>query len=193
MDLNVCLMNDSFPPTIDGVANAVLNYAQNITDAGERCAVVTPAYPDVKDDYRFPVVRYPSLNTTQLTGYRAGVPFAPETIVRLADMQFDLVHTHCPIASTVLARSLRDACPMPVVFTYHTKFDIDIANAIRSEKLQQVAVDLLVCEGVCFGMQVADKDPEEYDMELTEPCEAALPLLVDAVFAELSRRGFVQP
>ena len=144
MDLNVCLMNDSFPPTIDGVTNAVLNYAQNITDAGERCAVVTPAYPDVKDDYRFPVVRYPSLNTTQLTGYRAGVPFAPETIVRLADMQFDLVHTHCPIASTVLARSLRDACPMPVVFTYHTKFDIDIANAIRSEKLQQVAVDLLV-------------------------------------------------
>ncbi|MBQ9045276.1 MAG: glycosyltransferase [Oscillospiraceae bacterium] len=144
MDLNVCLMNDSFPPTIDGVANAVLNYARNITAAGERCAVATPAYPDVTDDYAFPVVRYPSLNTTQLTGYRAGVPFAPETIVRLADMKFDLVHTHCPIASTVLARSLRDACPMPVVFTYHTKFDIDIANAIRSERLQQVAIDLLV-------------------------------------------------
>ena len=144
MDLNICLMNDSFPPTIDGVANAVLNYAENITAAGERCAVVTPAYPDVKDAYPFPVVRYPSLNTTQLTGYRAGVPFAPETVVRLADMKFDLIHTHCPIASTVLARSLRDACPMPVVFTYHTKFDIDIANAIRSERLQQLAIDLLV-------------------------------------------------
>ena len=144
MDLNICLMNDSFPPTIDGVANAVLNYAENITAAGERCAVATPAYPDVRDDYPFPVVRYPSLNTTQLTGYRAGVPFAPETVVRLADMKFDLIHTHCPIASTVLARSLRDASPMPIVFTYHTKFDIDIANAIRSERLQQLAVDLLV-------------------------------------------------
>ena len=43
------------------------------------------------------------------------------------------------------------------------------------------------CEGVCFGMQVADKDPEEYDLHLTEPCAAALPLLVDAVAAELSR------
>ena len=144
MDLNICLMNDSFPPTIDGVANAVLNYAENITAAEERCAVATPAYPDVRDDYPFPVVRYPSLNTTQLTGYRAGVPFAPETVVRLADMKFDLIHTHCPIASTVLARSLRDASPMPIVFTYHTKFDIDIANAIRSERLQQLAVDLLV-------------------------------------------------
>ena len=142
--MNICLMNDSFPPTIDGVANAVFNYAQNLTAAGARCAVVTPAYPGVTDDYAFPVVRYPSLNTTQLTGYRAGLPFAPETVARLADMEFDLIHTHCPIASTVLARSLRDARPTPIVFTYHTKFDIDIANAIRSERLQQLAVDLLV-------------------------------------------------
>lgn len=142
--MNICLMNDSFPPTIDGVANAVFNYAQNLTAAGARCAVVTPSYPGVTDDYAFPVVRYPSLNTTQLTGYRAGLPFAPETVARLADMEFDLIHTHCPIASTVLARSLRDARPTPIVFTYHTKFDIDIANAIRSERLQQLAVDLLV-------------------------------------------------
>ena len=44
-------------------------------------------------------------------------------------------------------------------------------------------------EGVCFGMQVADKDPEEYDMALTEPCQSALPLLVESVEAELVRRG----
>ena len=28
--LNVCLINDSFPPAIDGVANAVTNYARII-------------------------------------------------------------------------------------------------------------------------------------------------------------------
>ena len=144
MDLHVCLMNDSFPPTIDGVANAVLNYAANISAAGERCAVATPAYPKVRDDYPFPVVRYPSLDTTQLVGYRAGLPLAPRTVAQLADMRFDLIHTHCPVASTVLARSLRDVSPMPIVFTYHTKFDIDIANAVRSERVQQLAVDLLV-------------------------------------------------
>lgn len=26
--MNICLINDSFPPLIDGVANAVLNYPQ---------------------------------------------------------------------------------------------------------------------------------------------------------------------
>ena len=31
----ICLLNDSFPPEIDGVANAVVNYAKNITKSGE--------------------------------------------------------------------------------------------------------------------------------------------------------------
>ena len=30
--INVCLMNDSFPPLIDGVANTVVNYASIIEE-----------------------------------------------------------------------------------------------------------------------------------------------------------------
>ena len=30
----ICLLNDSFPPLIDGVANAVVNYAQRLTERG---------------------------------------------------------------------------------------------------------------------------------------------------------------
>ena len=144
MDLNICLMNDSFPPTIDGVANAVVNYAKHITASHGKCVVATPEYPDVTDDYPFPVVRYPSLDTTQLTGYRAGNPLAPETIETLRRMDCNLIHSHCPVASTVLARALRDASNIPIVFTYHTKFDIDIAKAVRSKLVQQAAIDLLV-------------------------------------------------
>ena len=28
---SICLLNDSFPPLIDGVANTVVNYAQELT------------------------------------------------------------------------------------------------------------------------------------------------------------------
>lgn len=45
------------------------------------------------------------------------------------------------------------------------------------------------CEGVCLGMQVFDRDPEEYDTELTPACREALPLLVETVAAELCRHG----
>ena len=138
----IALLNDSFPPVIDGVANAVLNYARCLAGKEEYCVVATPDYPDAKDDYSFPVVRYPSIDTTKLAGYRAGNPFSASVVSRLDEMDFDIIHTHCPVASTILARVLRERENVPVVFTYHTKFDIDIENTIHSEVMQEAAVKL---------------------------------------------------
>ena len=142
--LHVCLINDSFPPAIDGVANAVTNYAKIIArDYGEP-TVVTPFYPNADDSvFRFPVIRYPSVDMTRLVGYRAGLPFSPEIAARLEKSKFDIIHSHCPITSTMLARSVRERLDVPLVFTYHTKFDIDIANAIRSRILQDGAAKIL--------------------------------------------------
>lgn len=142
---NVCLINDSFPPAIDGVANAVTNYARIIAHDYGHPTVVTPYYPDADDSvYNFPVVRYPSVDMTKLVGYRAGLPFSPEIAAKLEQAHFDIIHSHCPITSTMLARSVRERLDVPVVFTYHTKFDIDIANAIRSRLLQGEAAKILV-------------------------------------------------
>lgn len=44
-------------------------------------------------------------------------------------------------------------------------------------------------EGVCFGMQVENMEPAEYVVGLTPRVEAQLPLLVETVVAELTRRG----
>lgn len=144
-NMNICLMNDSFPPAIDGVANAVTNYAQIISREYGRTAVVTPYYPDADDSrFAFPVLRYPSLDMTKQLGYRAGMPFSPELMHQLETSGFDIIHSHCPISSTLLARALRDRIDVPLVLTYHTKFDIDIANAVRSKLLREEAARLLV-------------------------------------------------
>ena len=142
---SICLINDSFPPVTDGVANAVVNYAKNLTDDGYSATVVTPAYPDADDtQFAFPVVRYPSLDLTKLVGYHAGLPFSSQTLETLIERKFDLIHCHCPVTSAMLARALRDKIQVPLVFTYHTKFDIDIANAIKGKILQEEAKKVLV-------------------------------------------------
>ncbi len=124
-------LNDSFPPIIDGVANAVVNYAENIEKHHGHAVVVTPAVPGADDSgFPFPVVRYPSIDTRRLVGYVAGYPFSPETALRVREEKVELLHTHCPIASAILARSLREV--VPLVLTYHTKYDIDIAKAVKS-------------------------------------------------------------
>lgn len=141
----ICLLNDSFPPIIDGVANAVVNYAENIEKHHGHSVVVTPAVPGADDSgFPFPVVRYPSIDTRRLVGYVAGYPFSPETALRVREEKVELLHTHCPIASAILARSLREVVDAPLVLTYHTKYDIDIAKAVKSRLLQESAIRALV-------------------------------------------------
>ena len=89
--INVCLLNDSFPPVIDGVANAVVNYGEIISTKNlGKATVVTPEYPGAVDGYPFDVVRYPSLSTEQLVGYRAGVPFDAKIFGKLEKAGFNI-------------------------------------------------------------------------------------------------------
>ena len=142
--MRVALFNDSFPPLIDGVANAVVNYAAVLQKHGHQPLVAVPEYPDATDDFPYPVLRYKSINTTRLVGYRAGYPFSAPAIAELEAFKPSIIHSHCPIASTLLARTLRESTGIPVVCTYHTKFDIDIRTAVRGHLLQNELINALV-------------------------------------------------
>ena len=129
--LNIGLFNDSFPPTIDGVANTVLNYAENLTKNHCDVLVATPKYPNVTDDYPFEVYRYHSVPIIGPITYRLGNPFSPMMISELKDKKLDLIHVHSPFASSLLASQVtsgRKKNRAPIVFTYHTKYDVDIAK-----------------------------------------------------------------
>lgn len=141
----ICLLNDSFPPVIDGVANAVLNYARNIERSHGHSLVLTPYVPEADDSsYSFSVVRYPSIDTRKLIGYVTGYPFSPEAAHEVEAQKVSLLHTHCPVTSCLLARQLAEAYGLPLVLTWHTKYDIDIANAIKSKVLQEGALQALI-------------------------------------------------
>lgn len=141
----ICLLNDSFPPEIDGVANAVTNYARVISKSGGNVCVVTPEYPEADDSaFDYPVIRYPSLNVVEKIGYTAGIPFDVNTLLRLNQRKIGLLHSHCPVMSSMIARTLRESMNVPFVMTYHTKFDVDIANAIRLKGARAGAIKALV-------------------------------------------------
>ncbi|MBO4290628.1 MAG: glycosyltransferase, partial [Lachnospiraceae bacterium] len=145
--MKVSLLNDSFPPVIDGVVNVVMNYAKIMTqELGAQVQVGTPRYPDADySGYPYPVIPYQSFDTTGIvSGYRAGNPFEAKAIREMADFAPDIIHTHCPVSSTIMARILRNETDAPVVFTYHTKFDVDIARAVKAKFLQKESIRTLV-------------------------------------------------
>lgn len=142
MSLKVALLNDTFPPAIDGVSNAVVNYASVIHKKYGDPTVIAPKYPNVTDRYPFEVFRYPSLNLTRQMPYRVGNVFAPSILTELTNKNFDIIHNHCPFASGVVAATLSQypvRRKTPLVFTYHTKFDIDIDRYVKNSQFNKIA------------------------------------------------------
>lgn len=136
------LFNDSFPPSIDGVANAVVNYANIIDEKYGDAIVVTPMYPNVIDNYPYEVFRYHSAKVTKNMPYRIGNPFSPATIHTLCKKKFDLLHVHSPFVSSLLAHEVAlfsEKKKLPTVLTYHTKFDIDIDRYISNKEFNTIA------------------------------------------------------
>lgn len=144
MKLNIALLNESFPPTIDGVSNTVFNYALNLKKNHCDCTVVTPKYPNVTDNYDFRVYRYKSFDISKKLGYRVGNVLSPTMLRDLKRMHFDILHIHSPFASSVIASELlKIGYDMPVIITYHTKFDVDIAKRVQSKAMRSVAMKFL--------------------------------------------------
>ena len=145
--MNICLLNDSFPPVIDGVVNVVMNYDNYLVQDYRAGVVVgTPRYPDADyGQYPYPVVAYPSIDTTNVTnGYRAGNPFGGKALGALADHHPDIIHCHCPASAMVIARLLREKTAAPIVFTYHTKYDIDIQRVVRAKLAARETIAAMV-------------------------------------------------
>ena len=145
--MKVCLLNDSFPPVIDGVANVVMNYARYLQSEHD-CSVVvgTPRYPNADySSYSYPVIPYQSFDTAAVaSGYRTGNPFAEKEVSQLAAFQPDIIHTHCPASATVIARILREKVDAPVIFTYHTKYDIDIRRTVPFRPVADEGIRMMV-------------------------------------------------
>ncbi len=142
---NVCLLNDSFPPILDGVSNAVVNYAKVLHERGSQVCVVTPENPQVEsDDYAFPVFRYPGVDLSKKIGYVMGNPFSAPELKKIKKQKLDILHSHCPAISNMVAMELRASLNIPMVLTYHTKFDIEIRKAIKSELFAKGAMKALV-------------------------------------------------
>lgn len=145
--MRVCLLNDSYPPVIDGVANVVLNYSRILHEEGLAEVIVgTPKYPNTDYSvYPYKVVPYSSIDTTKIVkGYRAGNPFDLKEIYDLSEFKPDIIHTHCPMASTYVARMIKPFTDAPIIFTYHTKFDEDIARAVKGEFIQKETIKFLI-------------------------------------------------
>lgn len=144
MWLRIGLFSESFPPVIDGVSNAVLNYADIVQKNHGQSIVVTPRYKGYYDDFPFKVIRYDSVGTQNELAYRAGNPYDFKALRKLRKQKFDLIHVHSPFVSSLLASQLVRKGEIPIVATYHTKFDVDFEERFDINLFRKIALNFIV-------------------------------------------------
>ena len=142
--LKVAIGTEAFPPTIDGISTVAKCYADIINDGLGEAVIVTPRNPN-QEDYKYPyeIYRYKSLFTFG-EGYPVGWPFKEEFARDIINMNFDIIHSHCPIATSYFFRRINRIKRIPHVLTYHTKYEYDIDARVHTLAVRKRAYGMIL-------------------------------------------------
>ena len=142
--LKVAIGTEAFPPTIDGISTVAKCYADIINEKLGEAVIVTPKNPN-QEDYKYPyeIYRYTSLFTFG-EGYPVGWPFKKQLALDVIDKNFDILHSHCPIATSYFFRRINRIKRIPMVLTYHTKYEYDFEARIPSLAVKHRAYGFLL-------------------------------------------------
>ena len=129
--LRVGIGSEAYEPTIDGGCTVAKCYAEYINKELGEAIVITPDNPN-KQDYKFPyqIYRYKSLFTFG-EGYPVGWPFKEQFANDVINMNLDILHSHCPIATSYFFRRINRKKRIPTVLTYHTKYEYDYESRLK--------------------------------------------------------------
>lgn len=142
--IKAAIGTEAFPPTIDGISTVAKCYADIINDKLGEAVIVTPKNPN-QEDYKYPyeIYRYTSLFTFG-EGYPVGWPFKKQLSQDIIDMDFDILHSHCPIATSYFFRRVNRMKRIPQVLTYHTKYEYDFEERIPTPLIKKRAYGMLL-------------------------------------------------
>jgi glycosyltransferase involved in cell wall biosynthesis len=151
--LKIAIGTDAFPPTTDGISNVAQNYAYQINNGLGEAVVITPKNPNQRDyRYDYEIFRYKSWWVPSKEGYSVGWPFKDSLHQAIIDMNFDLLHSHAPLATSYYFRRVVEKKPIPVVLTYHTKYEIDLERRVPTKPGKEFSYHFL-----CNNINAADE------------------------------------
>ena len=106
---------------------------------GRDVSVVTPYAPNMQEVMSaatYPIYRYVSVPIPFRPPYRYGLPFLDIPFMRQwKQMNFELVHAHCPFTTGRLARQITKQQQIPLVATFHSKYRQDFEHNVQCKPI----------------------------------------------------------
>ncbi|KAF0134925.1 MAG: group 1 glycosyl transferase [Candidatus Saganbacteria bacterium] len=112
--MRIAFFCDSYKPYLSGVTNSIEILVKELRELGHRVYIFAPRYPGYVD-FDPDIIRFPSL-PTGYPNFRLALPY----LIRIPEV--DLIHSHSPFQTGLIARYLAHRRRVPFIYTFHTLF-----------------------------------------------------------------------
>lgn len=118
--MRIAMFTNNYKPYIGGVPVSIEHLAEALRMRGNTVYIFAPSYEGQQEEEY--VIRYPSFPVKI-----AGAP-VPNVLTKLfmnkiLELNIDIIHVHHPAIVGNVALSIRRKLGIPVVFTYHTRYE----------------------------------------------------------------------
>ena len=119
--MRIALMTNNYKPIMGGVPISIERLAEGLKSLGHSVTIFAPTYQNQQEEDD--VFRYATLSQRFMGGIVLPNPFDHHIEQEFRRQDFDLIHVHHPILIGRTAVYLAKKYNIPLVFTYHTRYE----------------------------------------------------------------------
>lgn len=140
--MKIAMFTNNYKPFVGGVPISIERLSKGLRELGHDVYIFAPSYDEnlhgENEDYSENVIRYRSLKNKSLNGEMI-IPnmFDSEIEKNFRDLEIDLIHVHHPMLVGNTAQYLSKKYDIPLVFTYHTRYEQYLHKIKAYEKLEK--------------------------------------------------------
>lgn len=119
--MKIAMMTNNFLPFIGGVPISIQRLSDGLRREGHEVTIFAPAYKEQTDDHD--IIRYHSLIKGIVNGASVPNSFDRRIEKKFAERHYDVIHVHHPMMIGWTAAYLSRKYDVPLVLTYHTRYE----------------------------------------------------------------------
>jgi len=133
--MKIALMTNNYKPITGGVPVSIERLARGLKEAGHEVTIFAPTY-DCQPSCEEGVFRYKTLVKKFLGGVVLPNSLDPAIVKEFKSGHYDVIHVHHPVLIGNTALYLSKRFNIPVVFTYHTRYEQYLTYSPLIKKLE---------------------------------------------------------
>ncbi|MCI9338224.1 MAG: glycosyltransferase family 4 protein [Lachnospiraceae bacterium] len=119
--MRIALMTNNYKPIVGGVPISIERLARGLEAQGHEVTIFAPTYRDEEPEEN--VFRYATCMKHFIGGIVLPNPLDPRIVKEFRRKSFDIIHVHHPMLIGRTAVRLARKFHIPLVFTYHTRYE----------------------------------------------------------------------